>query len=167
MTLDVEFGEGSALNPLDLLEDIMGANSWPFDRTASDELVGEISGQWCDYRLLFAWADDLMAMQFTGAMDIKVPVERRADIRELIGLINDRLWLGHFNLSTDDAVPVFRHTLLFRGGPGASPEQLEDLVDIALTECERYYPAFQLVIWGGRNPTDALVSAMLEPAGTA
>lgn len=167
MTVDVGFGEGSALNPLDLLEDVMGANSWPFDRTGPDELVGEVSGHWCDYRLLFAWADDLMAMQFTCAMDMKVPIERRAEIRELLTLINDRLWLGHFNLCSDDAIPVFRHTVLLRGGTGASSEQLEDLVDIAVVECERYYPAFQLVIWGGRRPADALLSVMLEPEGTA
>ena len=35
--------------------------------------------------------------------------------------------------------------------PGASAEQIEDLVEIALSECERFYPAFQLVVWGGKN----------------
>ncbi len=50
---------------------------------------------------------------------------------------------------------------------GASSEQVEDLVDIAVSECERFYPAFQLVIWGGKPPGEAMEMAMIEPIGEA
>ena len=53
-------------------------------------------------------------------------------------------------------MPVFRHAVLLRGAPGASAESLEDMVDIAITECERFFPAFQFVLWGGKTPQDAL-----------
>ena len=49
-------------------------------------------------------------------------------------------------------MPVFRHAVLLRGAPGASAESLEDMVDIAITECERFFPAFQFVLWGGKSP---------------
>src|SRR4029077_6224625 len=49
----------------------------------------------------------------------------------------------------------------------ASAEQVEDLVDIAVSECERFYPAFQLVIWGGKSPDDAMTAAIIEPIGEA
>jgi hypothetical protein len=64
-------------------------------------------------------------------------------------------------------VPVFRHAVLLRGAPGASAESLEDLVDIALNECERFFPAFQFVLWGGKGPKDALDAAMLDCVGEA
>ena len=64
-------------------------------------------------------------------------------------------------------MPVYRHAILLRGASGASSESLEDLVDIALTECERFFPAFQFVLWGGKNPTDALAAAMLDCVGEA
>ena len=54
-----------------------------------------------------------------------------------------------------------------RGAAGASAESLEDLVDIALTECERFFPAFQFVLWGGKSPADALAAAMLDCVGEA
>jgi len=57
--------------------------------------------------------------------------------------------------------------VLLRGALGASVEQIEDLVDIALTECERFYPAFQLVVWGGKGPGDAITAAMIDPVGEA
>ena len=41
------------------------------------------------------------------------------------------------------------------------------MVDIAITECERFYPAFQFVLWGGKSPKDALDAAMLECVGEA
>jgi hypothetical protein len=53
-----------------------------------------------------------------------------------------------------------------RGG-NPSIEPLEDLVDIALNECERFFPAFQFVLWGGKSPREALDAAMLEPVGEA
>ena len=46
---------------------------------------------------------------------------------------------------------------------GASVEQIEDLVDIAISECERFYPAFQLVVWGGKPADEAIAAAMIEP----
>ena len=57
--------------------------------------------------------------------------------------------------------------LALRGAPGASAESLEDMVDIALTECERFFPAFQFVLWGGKPPADALQAAMLDCVGEA
>jgi hypothetical protein len=36
-----------------------------------------------------------------------------------------------------------------------------------MTECERYYPAFQFVIWGGRSAADAIASSLLDTVGEA
>ena len=68
---------------------------------------------------------------------------------------------------SDDGMPVFRHAVLLRGAQGASAESLEDMIDIALTECERFFPAFQFVLWGGKSPAEALAAAMLDCVGEA
>ena len=96
-----------------------------------------------------------------------MPAPERPKLFELLALANEKLWIGHFGLESEDGVPVFRHSVLLRGAPGASAESLEDMVDIALTECERFFPAFQLVLWGGKAPADALASAMLDCQGEA
>ena len=36
------------------------------------------------------------------------------------------------------------------------------MIEIAITECERFYPAFQFAIWGGKSPAEAIAAAMLE-----
>ena len=156
-----------AANPLDVMEQIAAANDWAFDRRNESEMAAEAPGKWCDYGLYFSWSDEISAMHFTCAFDLKVPANRRSALYELFALANERLWIGHFSLDTDDGTLLFRHAVLLRGAPGASTESLEDMVDIAITECERFFPAFQFVLWGGKTPAEAMQAAMLECAGEA
>ena len=106
-------------------------------------------------------------MHLSCALEMKVPANKREAIYALLALANEKLWLGHFDLWSDENLPVFRHALLLREGISVSGELMEDLVDIAVTECERFYPAFQFVIWGGKPPLEALTAAMLETEGEA
>ncbi len=154
-------------NPLDVLEQIISANEWAFERRSEGEMAAEAPGKWCDYGLFFSWSPEISAMHFSCAFDLKVPANRREKLFELLAMANEKLWIGHFGLESEDGVPVFRHSVLLRGAPGASAESLEDLVDIALTECERFFPAFQFVLWGGKAPGDALAAAMLDCVGEA
>ena len=167
MTAALDASPEPSPNPLDIVEEIVAANQWPFDRPSEDELVVEITGKWCDYRLYFMWRDDVSALHFTCAFDARVPNTRRRDANDLLALVNEKLWIGHFGMDSDDGMPVFRHAVLLRGAPGASSESLEDMVDIAIAECERFFPAFQFVLWGGKSPAEALQAAMLECAGEA
>lgn len=154
-------------NPLDLVEQIVAANDWAFDRRSDEEMAVEVPGRWCDFSLYFSWREDVGAMHFTCAFDMRVPDAKRANINELLVLINEKMWLGHFGLWSEEGVPMFRHSMLLRGLHQASIEELEDLVDIALSECERFYPAFQFVVWGGKSSYEAMQAALLEPVGEA
>lgn len=154
-------------NPLDLMEEIVSANEWLFDRASNDELAIEVQGRWSDYRIFAVWQHELGALQFSCQLELKVPGARRAPVCELVAELNGRMWLGHFDLGPDMVMPTFRHTLLLRGAAGASSEQLEDLVEFAIAECERFYPAFQFVIWGGKSASEAMSSAILDTLGVA
>src|SRR6516225_1535363 len=136
LTVDTSENRG---NPIDVLEELVDANEWRFDRNSAEEMVVELSGRWADYRLYFIWQEALSAISFSCLID-------------LLGGVNEKLWLGHFDLSAEEPVPMFRHTVLLRGVGGVAVEQLEDLVDIAISECERFYPAFQFLLWGGKSP---------------
>ncbi len=156
-----------APNPLDIVEQVVAANDWAFDRRSDHEMAAEAPGKWCDYGLYFSWSSEISAMHFTCAFDMKVPERQRAALYELLALANERLWIGHFGMDSDDGMPLFRHSVLLRGASTASAESLEDMVDIAINECERFYPAFQFVLWGGKTPAEALQAAMLECVGEA
>jgi hypothetical protein len=167
MSARAQASESIRANPLDLVEEIVSAHDWPFDRCSNDEIVVDVAGQWCDHHLHFAWLADLSAMHFSCALDMKVPKPKRGSIHALLSLINEKLWLGHFDVSLEEGMPMFRHTVPLRGLRGASVEQLEDLVDSAVTECERFFPAFQFVIWGGKSAAEAMAAALFETVGEA
>ena len=154
-------------NPLDLLEEMVTANDWAFDRASDSELMVEVSGHWCDYHLCFVWQEDVAAILFSSHFDQKIPGSFRAAVLELLAAFNETLWLGHFEMTSDEGIPLFRHTVPLRGIGGASVEQMEDLVDTALTESERFYPALQMVVWGGRPVLEALQASLMETVGEA
>jgi hypothetical protein len=154
-------------NPIDLVEEIVLANDWAHDRASEEELVVEISGRWSAYRLYFVWQEEICAMHFSCGFDIKIPKSRRSAVYELLALANEKLWLGHFDLSAEDNSLAFRHAVLLRGVSAASTEQVEDLVDIALSECELFYPAFEYVVRDGKAPVQAIAEAMIDPIGEA
>ena len=159
--------EQAVSHPLDVVERIVDGNDWSFDRRNDREMAAQAPGRWCDYTLYFAWNDEVGAMHFTCAFDIRVPKARRAQVNELLSLANEKLWLGHFNVWNEGGLPMFSHAMPLRGTRGPTLEQMEDLMDIALSECDRFYPAFQYVIWGGRTAADAVAAAMIETLGEA
>jgi hypothetical protein len=157
----------SSSNPIDLVEEVVLANEWQHDRSSDEEMMVEVSGRWCEYRLIFVWQRETSTLQFSCNFEMRVPKLRRGAVYELLASVNERLWLGHFDLTPDAQSPAFRQGVLLRGASGACVEQIEDLVDIAVSECERFYPAFQLVVWGGKPAEEALAAAMIDPVGEA
>ena len=152
---------------LDLMEQVIGLYEWECERLGPSEMAAQAPGQWCDYNLFFTWSDELCALNLTCALDLRSPANRRTAIHELVALANNRLWVGHFSVEPETGIPSFRHTLLMRGVQTLPGESMEDLIDITLTECERFYPAYQFALWGGKSPQDALDAAMLDCAGDA
>ena len=154
-------------NPLDLVEELAAANQWHWERSNDSELMMEIAGRWCDCHMSFLWADDVSAMFFSCHIGQKVPEPKRAAVHELLALYNETLWLGHFDINSEDWSPLFRHTLALRGVSAPSVELLEDLVDTAQTECDRFFLALQLVVWGGQPVATAMTAAMMDTQGEA
>jgi len=159
--------EADDAHPIDLVERVIGANQWSHQRVSDDELAVEIAGCWCDYRLFFAWHREAAAIHFSLALDMRVPKAKHGQVGVLLATINEKLWLGHFDLWSEDGLPMFRYAVLLRGTSGPSHAQIEELVNIAISESDRFYPAFQFVIWGGKSVADAVACALIDPVGEA
>src|ERR1700740_2106579 len=102
-------------SPIDLVEEIVIANDWAHDRASDEEMVVEISGRWCDYRLFFVWQRENSVLHYSCGFEMKVPRPRRGPVYELLAAVNERLWLGHFDLAEGDDSPSFRQGVLLRG----------------------------------------------------
>ncbi|MEQ8344353.1 MAG: YbjN domain-containing protein [Sneathiellaceae bacterium] len=154
-------------HPMDLVEQLVVDQEWPFDRQGEDDLTVGVGGQFSEYQLWFSWRHELDALQFCCCFDMKVPGLKRKEVHGLLAMINEKVSVGHFDIWPGEGVILFRHSLLLRGTGGATSEQIQDLVEIGLNESERFYPSFQYVVWGGKTPEDSLAAALLEPVGEA
>ena len=161
-----EMSHERATNPIDLLEQVAGTHDWHFDRSADDELTLTVAGTWTDYHLSLNWRDDMETLHLACAFDFKVPGNRLNEVYRLIAQINEQLWLGHFDLWTHEGLLMFRHGLLLNGTI-VTPGQCEAMLQAALEACERYYQAFQFVVWAGKDAREALSSTMFETEGRA
>lgn len=155
-------------NPLDSVEDILAGQNWAFSRMNHDELMVDVTGKLGTYRMIFMWQEEYSAMQFYCHYDIVVPGYRQDLLSIAMNKVNAGLWLGHFDIPEDTGVPTFRHTSLFRGQTGTSgADHLQDLMEIALSECERYYPMFQVMSRDEEMDENQLSLALLDSAGEA
>lgn len=154
-------------NPLDLIENVIDRNDWAFDRQGSNELTVGVEGSWCQYHLWFSWRADIRAIHFSCAYDVKMPDKCYADVYELLARMNERMFVGHFDTWREEGMVLFRHALLLNKRCDLEDEQIHNLVETAMKELEKFYPALQFCIWGGKKPEEALDAAMLETMGEA
>lgn len=165
--MSLEIAEQTRTNPLDVVERMASTNDWSFERADEDEITIVVAGKWTDYQVSFTWMFDIEALHLACAFEFKVPERCRSEVSALISMINEQLWIGHFDLWVKDGLVMYRHALVLAGGVAASKRQCETLLSTALDACERYYPAFQFVVWSGKTAREALDSAMFETAGEA
>ena len=154
-------------SPLDVVEHMAAGNNWPFERAGEDEIGLVVTGRWTNYQVSFTWMNDIETLHLACAFDMKVPEPRLAEVQKLIALVNEQLWIGHFDVWTQNGVIMFRHALVLAGGVAASGRQCELVLATALDTSERYFPAFQFVIWAGKSAREAMDSAMFETTGQA
>lgn len=153
--------------PIDMLERYFAAHGWNHERD-EDEIVARVKGSWTEYELRAIWREEDSVLQFLAFPDVRVAEDRRAAIYEAIGLVNEQLWIGHFELWSTSGILLFRHAALVDGQEATlTLEGAELMIESAVDECERFYPVFQFVLWGGKSPKEALAAALVETHGEA
>ena len=130
MALTLVHSERLASDALDAVERVMMASRLSFERMGDEDITGSFAGGWCDYELWFAYRADLDVLHFASGFDMRVPDDRRRAVVALINLINESLWIGHFDLWAEEGRPTWRHALLLRGTDGVEDPQVVDLVTV-------------------------------------
>ncbi|CAO4173168.1 type III secretion system chaperone family protein [Methylorubrum zatmanii] len=154
-------------HPLDVVERLASLRDWIFDRVETDEMSVSVSGRWAEYQVAFTWIEEVEALHVAAAFDLKVPERRRAEILRLVSLVNEQLWIGHFDLWSSDSVVMFRHALLLTDGVAPTQGQCAMMMKTATDACERYYQAFQFVLWAGKDARESLDAVLFETEGEA
>ena len=155
------------MDPLDVVENVLSAENLPFDRTEDGDLAFALTGDWKDYELWFAWRPEGDCLQLCCSLDLRANNVERGQAHELLSLVNQRVWMGHFEVWPEDGEIVFRHSMALPHGERPTLAQAASMIDAAVEASDRFYPAFDFLIRGAKNPSDAMAACMFETVGRA
>jgi hypothetical protein len=154
-------------DPLDVVERVLNAENLEFDRTEDGDLAFALAGDWKDYELWFAWRPEADCLQLCLSIDLKAPKVQRIAVYELLSLINQRVWMGHFEVWSEDGEIVFRLAMAMPSGERPTLAQAASMIDAAVEAADRFYPAFDFMLCGAKSPDEAMAACMFETVGHA
>jgi hypothetical protein len=153
--------------PVEMLAALFEARGWSHEFVSDDEITADVQASWATYQLRGIWRSEDNVLQLLCMPDIRIADDKRAPMVEVLALINEQLWLGHFDIWSNGSVLLYRHGLMLGDDGMLSLSQAQMLVELAVEECDRFYPAFQFILWGDKSPAEALASALVDAAGEA
>jgi hypothetical protein len=155
------------LHPIDIVEHLAAHHEWAFDRIGDDQIAMAVEAQWRTYSITLAWSGYDETLRLICSFEMEPPEGQLPQLYELLNLMNDQCWAGAFSYWPEQKMMIYRYGLVLSGGQMAGPEQIDTMINAAVSSAERYYPAIQLMVWGGRKPQEALQVAIAEAYGRA
>jgi len=166
LSLDDDFEP--AADPMDTVETVIAADDrFSAERAEDGDVHFVFKGSWGETAGYFSYRHELPALLFTLGFDIQAPESRRAEAIRLACQINENLWLGHFDVWSDDGTIIFRHAMPMIGRDDISVGEVQAMLAAGLDAAERFQPAFHFVIMGGMSAAGASEAALFETCGEA
>jgi len=153
--------------PVEMLTALFEAHGWTHEQVSEEEVTVEIPGSWTTYQLRAIWRREDHVLQLLCLPEIRVGEDRRTPAFELLAMINEQLWLGHFDIWSQGGMLLYRHGLMLGDDGLLSIDMAQHAIESAVAECDRFYPAFQFLLWGDKGPREALDAALVDAAGEA
>jgi hypothetical protein len=167
MSLELEHTPDFDIDPLDIVEVVLEAANWPFERDEEGTLQVVAETRWGDMGALFAYRPEPSALHFSLTLDVKAMAAKRSAIAELVMLANERLWVGHFDFWSDDGVIIYRYTFPMEGRDEVTQGEIRAVIAAAVSAADRFMPAFNFLVWAGKSPREAIDAVMFETHGEA
>ena len=152
-------------DPLNLVEDIIIANDWDYERDNNNNIHVEVAGEWCDYQLSYGINEEFNLIYISCVLDINITERRLKDVNFLLVSLNEKLLMGHFEIWSDQSWPLLKLSFPVPTNQSLCRNQLEQASLLVLKECEKFYPAFQIFAWDNKDVKNTLQHLMLETQG--
>ena len=155
------------IHPIDIVEHLAEHHEWEFDRIEENQIAMAVQGQWRTYSITLAWSGFDETLRLICSFEMEPPTEKLKDLYEILNVANDRCWTGAFTFWEEQKLMVYRYGLVLAGGQIATAEQIDTMISSSVLAAEKYYPAFQLVIYDNQSPDRAMQVAIAEAYGHA
>lgn len=159
--------ENEDVGPIDIVETLAEHYDWDFDRITEDQIAMAIEGSWRTYGVTLSWSSFDETLRLICSFEISPPEKKINSFLETLNLANNKVWNGSFVFAAKQNLMIFRYGMNLVGGARASANQINSIVENAITTCEQFYPAFQLASWGDETPEECLLIAFDKSYGRA
>ena len=148
-------------NPIDTIEGIFSRDNVSFDRRKDNELVAEVLGKWDNMLIFFAYEEHLRCLHISCLLNIEASAVDRGKMFELLAMLNENLWLGHFSYWSEQKMPIFKHSLILQDNEELFTHKISKIIELSIMECERVYPIFNAVMRQNVEPAQALYTSVV------
>tara|TARA_Y100000590_G_C15636112_1_gene983061 strand:- start:713 stop:1213 length:501 start_codon:yes stop_codon:yes gene_type:complete len=156
----------SKLHPINLLEEIIISKNWIFERPIEDEIFIEVPTKYCNLIIQVTWLQNLQKIEIKAFFYIKMDFSNNIEIYRLLNFINNKIDDGHF-LINENKYPTFKNSIIVRDYSSIKFDLLKEILNYAIRESERFFPVFQLVLWGGKKAEEAMLFFDFQTEGKA
>lgn len=155
------------LHPIDMVEHIAAHYAWECDRIGDDQIAMAVEGQWRTYTVTLSWSAGDETLRMICSFEMEPPQDRLPALYEGLNRVNDQCWGGAYSYWPEAKMMIYKYGLILAGGTPPTPTQVDTMIQAAVQSAERYYPAFQLMVWTDRGIDNAMQIAMTEAYGRA
>lgn len=173
------YDSDATFDPLDMVESILTEEGLDFERTPEGDLGFALSGDWRTYEMWFSWRPEGECLQLCCSLNVEqgtgkaLATDRLPGLYELLALVNQHVWFGHFEVFRDIEGGdggydiVFRHTLAIMPQERGSVASSAHMINSAAEAVDRFYPAFDFWFKGALTARDAFAACLFETQGEA
>tara|TARA_B100000212_G_scaffold41586_1_gene26903 strand:- start:7797 stop:8285 length:489 start_codon:yes stop_codon:yes gene_type:complete len=151
-------------DPLENVELAASIQNWTFDRT-DNEVSIIANGKHNNYQLSVSLQNDSNGLNVICGFDLRFNKKNKFQILKLVSSINAQLWLGHFDVWDKEGLIVYRNSSILEKSPNL--KTIETLLNDAVSSIDLYFPAFQYILWAGKDSEEALQTVLFETRGEA
>lgn len=155
------------LSPLMLAFQYLKRRGWSVEKVGESEISTEINELFAPFHLCVMWNQEFQSLMVSCNIREEVSSEARQAVIDLLSNLNSTIWMGHYEIAPEDGFVGHRYTLNLAGVDYPSEAQLESMIDTAIAECVRIYPALQYITVEGKTAQEAAVAAMMDTVGEA
>ena len=150
--------EQNIFNPINTIESIFLRDDVSYERRGDNELVAEVWGKWDNMLVFFAYEQHLQCLHISCLLNLEAATPDRSKIFELLAMLNENLWLGHFSYWSEQKMPIFKHSIIVQDNEELFSDKVSKIIELSIMECERVYPVFNAVMRQNIPPAQALYS---------
>jgi hypothetical protein len=157
MDLGASSPEGEPMGQLyTAVVDFLTEDNWDF-RVAEEDVALQFGfrGKSSSWQCLCIVDEEKSFVRFYSILPAVVPEAQRNAVAEFITRANYGLPIGNFELDYGDGEVRYKTSIDIEGGE-FTPKMVENLLMSNLTTTDRYVPGLMRVLYGDREPADAI-----------